>query len=199
MSRYAFMALAALAACSGPDDKGDSGGETGTTTTGCPPADVFTGPTLITSYSVACDANDALAILVETQGWTGGGQIFMQETANSPAWAETHSLSSYEFDICQEWDHLALGIEGTETLTTGVAVADQTPNASTVFGCGTHIEAGVMSYAVEVTDLGGAVAHCVAWGDDPDGMIADTASAPDGRVNEPGFSLAGCDVGTNTM
>jgi hypothetical protein len=195
MSRYVIFALAALAACSGPDDK-DGSGETGTTGTDCPDG-VFTGPVLITDYSATCDGDGNARYYVETQGWTANGRLFAQETENDPAgqWSDNHDLISYEFDECQEWDHLEA------VLTTGASTTDWETNVSTVFTCAGHIDpvapdAPVMSYAAQVDDLDGNAAHCVAWGQDPQGMIDDTAGT---RINDPGFDLSGCEIGTATM
>jgi hypothetical protein len=123
--------------------------------------------------------------------------MFMQETANTPAWAETHDLFSYEFDECQEWDHLAFGPNGTETLAAVENVADQEPNVSTLYDCA-YFTDNAMSFAAQVDDLDGNPAHCVAWGEDPQGMIDGTASDGD-RSNEPSFDLSGCEIGTATM
>jgi hypothetical protein len=191
MSRYVIFALAALAACSGPDDK-DGSGDTATPGTEECPGGVYTGPVLIVDYSVTCDANDVVTYFVETDGWTANGRVFSQETSNTPAYSDEHDLMSYEYDECQAWDRL------DTVLTTG-ASAPATENVSTVFSCANHFnDPAVMSYAAQVYDLDGNPAHCVAWGDDPQGMIDNTASAGD-RTTEPSFPLSGCEIGSGAM
>jgi hypothetical protein len=126
----------------------------------------------------------------------------MQDTQNTPAWGENHDLFSYEFDECQEWDHLAFGPNGTETLNPVTDYAQQEPNVSTLYDCdyinGEGGDPSVMSYAAQVDDLDGNPAHCIAWGQDPEGMIDGSASGGD-RSNEPSFDLSGCEIGTATM
>src|SRR5688572_25752753 len=108
MSRYGIFALAALAACSGPDDKTDSG-DTADTTAGACPDGLYTGPVTITIHEVACNADGNIDYEIETEGWTGNGRVFSQETSNDDAWADEHDLLSHEFDECQFWDRLEAG------------------------------------------------------------------------------------------
>lgn len=196
--RYVF-ALAALAACAGEKDQGTESGETGETTppaTDCPDG-VYEGPVTITDYSVTCEGN-SIVYFVETEGWTGGGRVFSQETSNDNAWSDEHELYSYEFDLCQAWDRLSTSnddqIGSIEPVTD---INDVVPNETTLFSCANHInDPNVMSYAAEVYDLNGAVVDCVAWGDDPQGMI-DGDAGNGVRANEPSFDLSTCRIGTN--
>jgi hypothetical protein len=192
--RYVF-ALAALAACSGPDDKGGQSGETGTTgPTECPDG-LYEGPISIVEYSVTCE-NDAVVYFVETEGWTGGGRVFSQETSNDDAWADEHVLYSYEFDVCQAWDRLSTSDqEEIGSIATVTDSADVVPNETTLFTCENHItDPAVMSYAAEVYDIDGAVVDCVAWGDDPQGLIDGTAGNGV-RANDPSFDVSNCRIG----
>lgn len=192
--RYVF-ALAALAACSGPDDKGDSadtgaldtdGADTDTDTEATCPDGVYEGPVSIVSWDVSC-VNDQVTYSIETEGWTNDGVVYSQETENTPPWSDEHDLVSYEFDECQSWDKLQT------VLTTGAATTDWVPNESTVFSCADHFNSPVMSYAAQVLDINGDVADCVAWGEDPQALVDGTAEP---GANAPTFDLSTCRVVT---
>lgn len=196
MNRFAIFAAFALVACAGDSDtKTDSGSPTGIDTTDTETecagqGGFYDGPITVQEVSVTCDASDNVRFYARTEGWTGDGWVFSQETANpTPNWSDTHDMESYQFDACGYEDELE------RTLATGAAVAAWEMNVSTVFTCAAHFDAanGVMSYAVGVKDLDGNLADCLAWGQDPDGMIDGSV----GRVNEPGFSLANCVVGVS--
>lgn len=195
MNRFAMFAALALVACSGDDTSKTTGGTgtTDTTDTQTDCADVggfYDGPVTVQEVSVGCDANDVVRFYARTEGWTGDGWVFSQETANpTPNWSDTHDMASYQFDACGYEDELERSLE------TGAAPATWEMNVSSVFTCAGHYDAanGVMSYAVGVMDIDGNLADCLAWGQDPDGMIDGSIS----RVNEPGFSLANCVVGVS--
>ena len=198
-NRIAILGMLAFAAgCAG--DEGIKGsGETGTTDTDtmtgmteCP--EIYTGPTLVQLTQVSCLDNSTVRFYVETDGWTGDGLWFSQETGNAePQWADEHDILSFEFDDCGFWDHLE------QELTTGAGVSDWSVNQSTVFSCEPNVHfdgSGVMSYAARVYDIDGNFADCLAWGHDPQGMIDGDYS----RANEPtaASELDSCEIGVPT-
>lgn len=194
MNRFVFAAFAAtLVACSGDTDKSGTSGTppTDTTThsaTECPT--FYDGPVLVQTASVQCDASDNVTIDIMTDGWTSDGWVYQADNANTPYWSDNHQLASYEFDACGAYDKLDV------TLTTGAAVADWTPNVSTVFTCASHYESPVMSFAAGVWDFDGAFADCLAWGADPQGIIDDPTG---GAGEDPAFDVSGCVIGSSTM
>lgn len=176
-----------------PDPTGDTApaatGDTAPTTVAAcheTGAGLYEGPTSLVEMAVECDPNDVnVRYSACTRGWTANGQIYLQETGNPPPnWAESHDLVSVSFDAMQWWDDLE------QVVRTGVNVADQAPNQSSLFTCPAFYEAGVMTYAFLVYDLDGSPADCVVWGQDPQAMIDGTIE----RVNEPPFDLANCTI-----
>lgn len=174
---------------------GDTGKDSGTDTAGgdCAAEDFYTGPVAIDTYSVDCGGND-VTFNVETTGWTDGGFVFTQETGNESSagqWSDEHTLPSVEFDSCGAWDRLE------RTISTGAGINDWQENVSTLFTCEDHFgDPNVISHAFAVVDIDGAFADCVAYGDDPQGMIDNDYD----RANDPsGFNLSSCNVGQSTM
>ncbi len=169
MKRFILLgAVLTFGACAGDEtDKGSEDTATGDTetdlTTGCPT--VYSGPVLIQSATVTCDASDVVTYDVVTDGWTLEGIINAMETANATPWNDEHDLSSYEYDDCGFEDNL------NSVLGTGAATATNESNANTVFTCDNHFADanGVMTYSARVYDLDGAFADCLAWGNDPEG------------------------------
>lgn len=154
--------------------------------TGGPP---FTGPVLVTSASVACVA-DVAEVRVETQAWSGGGFFYQIESGVQPPWAEEHDLVSFEFDPRGAWDHLKVDLQ------TGVSLGAVERSVSTLFTCADHYDrAGIMTFAVAATDLYGEVADCLAWGDDPAGVIAGTVLSPYNYAYGPTFDASLCAAG----
>ena len=147
----------------------------------------FTGPIAIDSVLVECNqGNDHVRYLACVQGLTSGGRVFTQETGNpEPNWSDDHTLDTIASDPLGWYDEIERRLE------TAVSITDWEPDVSTLFGCQAHFEAPqIMSYALMVTDAAGNLADCVAWGDDPQGMIDGAVD----RVNEPPFDLTACRI-----
>jgi len=186
MNRIAFAALAAtlLVGCpeDGKTDSGDTDTDT-TDTTGCPTT--FSGPVTVQEASASC-TGDVVTIDVLTEGWTSGGTVYqIQSTVD--AWADEHDLESYEYDPCGEYDRLARELATTTTLPT-------VRNESTLFACASYSD-GTMTWAVAVTDLNGDMADCLAWGDDPQGVIDGTRLSTFNYEDGPTFDESMCVVG----
>jgi hypothetical protein len=172
---------------------GDSGKDSGATDSGgeCAAEDFYTGPVTIETASVDCNGN-TVRFSAETNGWTDGGWVFSQETGNTEAqWSDQHDLVSDEYDACGAWDRLEREIQDGSTLND--PLDDWQENVSSVFTCDAHYnDSNVMSYAFAVVDIDGAFADCVAYGDDPDGLVNNNYD----RVNDPsGFNPGDCGRG----
>ena len=171
MNRFTFAAFAALMVGCAGDTKSDSGGtytDGGGDTGACDTT--YSGPVTITTASASCASNTA-TIEVETEGWTADGRIYQTDNADNPPYHDEHDLTSYEFDQCGAWDHLRT------TLATDTAYADLEENVNTLFSCANHYNSpgAVMSYAAMVYDLSGNEADCLAWGVDPNAVVADSS------------------------
>lgn len=190
MNRIAFAAFAAAMLMGCPeDDKTDSGTETDLTDTETGDCTTeYSGPVTVQEANVTCAA-DVATIDVMTEGWTGGGYVYTIETANAQPWADEHDLTSYEFDPCGAYDKLKV------ELTAGEELANLARNESTLFTCDNHYNAGVLTYAAAVLDLQGAVADCMAWGDDPDAVINGTVLSPYNYETGPTFDPSDCVAG----
>jgi hypothetical protein len=178
---------ASTAATAATGDTGQTGatGDTATDT-----AAPYVGPVLIDLVALSCDADDVFEFYLETVGLTHDGVVYAQETGNYPPaqWSENFTLESFEYDADGAWDHLR------HTLETQASLGSWTPNVNTLFSCGAHFDPvnEVMSYAVAVYDESDVFADCIAWGENPQGMIDGTAG---NNVNLPLWNLAPCVVG----
>ncbi len=155
--------LTTLVAC-GDDTKGSDTSTTSGTTT------ATTGTTTGTTGPVATEIDVVLypactgttwVYYAETLGWTDGNNIVNAwETGSENGWNDEHGLPSVDFDPAGAWDALEQSLEG------GVAVADWTPDTSTVFECGVHDIDPTMSFAIRVYDIDGNYADCAVFDDD---------------------------------
>ena len=99
-------------------------------------------------------------------GEASSGMIDAADSANVSNWNDYHTLLAS--GITADGGYTRLIAPG---ITTGVSPIDWSEGVSTVFPCGFYDDPAVMSYVVRAYDLNGELADCVAWGDDPDGMI----------------------------
>jgi hypothetical protein len=196
MNRSAFAALAALmVACAADTGKTDSGttdvSDTTTDTTGgtCP-GGFYTGPVVVEMGSATCAA-DTVTFDVQTAGWTSGGMVYSIQTS-AQAWADEHDVESYEFEECGAWDHLGA------TVPTVLDAADAVRNEGTLFACAIWGD-GTMTHAAAVNDFDGNFADCLAWGNDPQGVIDGTRLSIYNYETGPTFDESQCVVGTTTM
>lgn len=189
MHRFAMIAFI-VAGCAGDKDPADSGTDSGTAA--CP-GGAYSGPITITSHSVGCGGGTTVTFDVTTDGVTGGGWVFSQETGNADdpydQWSDTHTLDSVGADADCNTDHLSRTLDDVTHLAD--PLVDWQIDQSTVFGCATHYESPgpVMSYAFGVADATGALVTCAAYGEDVAGMLNGTYN----RANPPDFDLSGCD------
>jgi hypothetical protein len=156
-----------------PVDPGTETSETETSETDC---EVGIG----TVDATCTPGGNRVNIAVDFEGGDQSGELFLAETAvTPPLWAENHPLALVDTDDC--------GGTVEASLQTGAEVGDWVPGTSTLFGCADHVEGGTLTYVAKLGDAG-----CVAWGDDPEGLVAGVYD--DDLVNEPQFSFAGCEV-----
>ena len=184
---FAFLAVFALA-CAGEGDK--ESGDTGPTDATCADGR-YDGPTSIVDADVTCTGTD-VRFYAETEGWTDGGLVFSQETANAePNYSDEHELASFNADACGFMDELERVIgDGT---TVNDPLNDCNINECSVFTCGAHYnDPNVMSYAFYVYDSAANFADCRAIGENPGKLLSDGSA---NRVNEPSFDLGNCTSG----
>jgi hypothetical protein len=186
---YALVALAF--ACTG-----DLGGKTGDTATGgsCP-GGRYDGPITIVSASVDCDGT-TVRFAAETEGLTGDGWVFSQETASTSdfgQWSDNHTIETYEFDPCGFSDKLEREIQDGTTLSD--PLNDWQSDQSSVFTCdGHYTDNNFMTFAFGVKDQSGNLVDCLAFGDDPSGLAAGDYN--DDRIgDDPDFNLSDCRSG----
>ena len=191
MKMHLALVAALAAACTGDVGTKDTGG-TDTGTANCD--NVYDGPVTIEVATVEC-TGDEVTFYAETKGLTDGGMVFTQETGNQePNYSDEHDLASFEFDNCGRWDHLRRTIQDASTLDD--AFNDWQRNSSTVFDCDLHYGDGdVVTYAFVVMDQDGNEADCIAYGEDVQELINNSAD----RVADPSFNTSQCVEGVNTM
>lgn len=120
-------------------------------------------PPVITAHTVECKRDaDRWAVAVDTQWWTGGGELWM--TAGG-AWFEDHGLRSTKAAGDGSEDHLEA------RLTIVPDWRDASPGSSTAFTC-----ADTVGWRLFVLAQDGARADCVE--DDPSGVLATIPELP---------------------
>lgn len=150
------------------------------------------GPVLLTSWEVYCDGREE-HILAQTSSPASAGYFYQQETANVPPnWSDYHTLEL----VAPGADGLSKQLErklldGRDMYNPAF---DWERDYSTAFVCEWHIEdpdVDIMSYAIAVYDADGNLSDCVAFGEDPQGMV-------DGDYEyagqDPPFDLSLCRV-----
>ncbi|MCB9685785.1 MAG: hypothetical protein H6735_12155 [Alphaproteobacteria bacterium] len=143
---------------------------------------VYEGPVLVTHSRITC-ADDDMTLWFQTEGWTSGGQVFVQDTSGgSPQWAEEHALESVGHDVCGAWDELEVDIHA------GVRTDQYIPDVTSAFAC-SDPGAGRLTYAVAVQDIEGDLADCVVFGHDPQALLAGGD-----RALDPTFDTSRCVV-----
>lgn len=187
-------ALESTCSTTRPDEEtGDSGepGDSGDQDKRDCPNGTYTGPIVIGSASVTC-TDTTVRFQAETVGLTSGGMVFSQETANDePQWADNHSLLTYEFDPCGFVDKLERYLDDGSTLED--PLNEYQTDISTVFTCANHYnQPNMMTYAFGVNDMSGNLTDCYAFGNDVQGM---KAQSYDLAGEDPDFNLIYCTVG----
>ena len=164
-----FAALFAIG-CSGDDEvkgTGDTGSAAGDDDddTGTPAPNEFDDATL--AGGVICSGT-TVDFEFDFLGESSGGVLDAADSANASNWNDYHTLLAS--GVATDGSYTLLSATG---ITTGAAVADWADGTSTVFTCDLHYnDPAVMSYIARAYDINGAFLDCVAWGDDPAGMIA---------------------------
>ncbi len=186
MTRYAFFASLALAACTG--DAGDKGTDSGTTPT---------GPITVQSYEVTCAGDDSTVTFeAVTSGAGYDGLIYEQETASE------YMSGGSILQFSDEHDLTSNGTAMSVTIDAGVTYGDQGRNTGTIFSCPNHYEttdddgSAWMTYAFGAYDEAGAIADCLAGGDDAAGLKAGDYAAYATDAPSAEFDLAICVVAT---
>lgn len=137
-------------------------------------ATMYSGPTVIESWSVECAPNAHLRVLVQTTGWVqdwGDSAFFAIDSGGGASWSENHPLNSNgNRGPCGAEDELALDLLTNAGTSAGFPTYE--PMVSSYYTCEDHYDAvGMMSYAIQVADITGAMADCVAFGADPGGLV----------------------------
>ena len=193
---------ASLGGCVG-DRLGGPTGETGFDFDNASPCRrVYDGRIRIQEATVTCVTDQQVRFFVDVRGWTSGAIVFSQETGTAGTqWADEHDLDTFRFGACQDFDHLE------RELATGLNENAWVPNLSTAFSCeqedddswvhhGDPDVDGVMSYVVRAYAPDGSLADCLAFGHDPEGLLAGTYT----RATEPTRpeELEGCRIAGST-
>lgn len=159
-----------LLACENPTPTTDT--STGSTTTPC--ESVTLGPTLITSASVMCGAGDDVTISAATSGWVqvgGDNSFYATDSANVERWSESHPIDSNgNRDECGAADELEL-VLATNSYPPSSGTSAYEPGVSSFYSCDAHFTQPVMTYAIAIVDVDGNYADCLAFGDDPVGLV----------------------------
>jgi hypothetical protein len=185
--------LPVLLLAAGCPEKIDGGsGDTGPTGD-C--GDRYDGPITIVGAEVTCSGS-TVRFAAETEGLTGDGMVFSQETGSEYAggqWADNHSIETYEFDVCGFYDRLEREIQDGTTL--NEPLNDYERDVSSVFTCDDHYsDNNFMTFAFGVMDQAGGLADCFAFGEDPSGLA--DGDYDDERIGEdPDFNLSDCRAG----
>jgi len=94
------------------------------------------------------------------------GLVDAADSQNLGNWNDYHSLDASAFTSNGGYTLLSKEVD------VGASVGDWAEGVRTVFTCADHFDSpGVMSYIVRAYDLNTALADCVAFGEDPAGMI----------------------------
>ncbi len=146
--------------------------------------EVHYGPPLIEAIDVSC--GERLEVDASLGGWSGGGVVYLVETADPEPWAEEHDLASYRYDLFGAWDLVRV------ELATGVDRAAQERDVSTAFTCAGELErTDRLTWALATFDLWGGLADCRVWGHDPAALTSGVTSlAPE--ADPPSFDPSRC-------
>jgi len=200
-----FLAgLAALFAvgCSGDDTTPKDSADTAGATTG-DDDDTNTIPNMFDDATlgggVVCSGdNSEVTFDFDFLGDAAEGMLDEADTYNAPStygnWNDYHTLDASGFTDDGGYTELSA------TIATGAGLSDWASGVSTLFTCEDHYEydnPAVMTYIARAYDLNGALADCVAWGEDPEGFIAGTRTGTgedylsnNARIDEA--DIAGC-------
>jgi len=148
--------------------------------------DPMSGRVQITDVDVRCEG-DTWVIESRTDGWTGHAIINLWETAIVYGWDEEHTVPSVDYDPGGSWDRQEQRLQDDSTAGTFE------PDRNTVFTCGLHDVEPRMTYMLRVYDTDDALADCLIWSTDPDGVdIMRAGMGPQNNpVTDPG-DLARC-------
>jgi hypothetical protein len=151
-----LLVLAAMAGCTPAPPPGGNGDD----------GPFHDGTPSIISVSWSCNGDDATwTFEVETEGWTGGGTLWMAREANT---AEKHHIYSVSAASDGSADSLELELDVAEDW------RDASPGSSTRWRC---LDLDDISYLLTVsTPTGSETADCRTWGVDPD-VFGDVSGA----------------------
>ncbi|MCP4810422.1 MAG: hypothetical protein GY884_34235 [Proteobacteria bacterium] len=153
------VTLIALTACDSKTCSDTGGCETAEpVTTDTSPAEMYDGPTYIADAEWHCDESGWWYI-VETVGWSNGGDLWIYQTGSATPWDESHPIPVYDADPYGWETMLYLELAHVESAN------DQVDGESTLFDCAKDRQE-TLTWLVTVTDDLGAEADCLTWGDD---------------------------------
>jgi hypothetical protein len=181
-----FAALFAFG-CNG-DDEGKESGGTGVAPTGddddddVEPLNLFDDTTQ--GEGVDCSGT-TVTFSFDFLGEAAEGMIDAADSANDNNWNDYHTLDAS--GITADGGYTLL----SKTIDVGVGINDWADGVGTIFTCEAHYnDPAVMSYITRAYDLDAMLADCVAWGEDPAGMIAGDYFGNNTPIAEG--ELAGC-------
>lgn len=169
------MGVWAIAAACSATASGDAGSTADTAE--CSAVATPLAPLWVTGARATCGSG-RWRLSLGTTGDAGGVDVFAIDTASPFPWSEGHALALAARDPC------GLGDAWERTLT---ADADYARDASSRFGCG---GASGLTWAMRVVDPDGQRADCVAFGEDPEGLIAGGYAAD--YIMTPAFDPTRC-------
>ena len=164
--------------------------ETGTGGTGVLPS----GPNqpTVDTYEATCVTPTRYNGALRTIGWTNGVAVLNIWEANAVAgWSEEHLLLATAYGPNSAWEVLEVTLE--QTTPGGPLEPGQTVFSCAEGAAGGFLDDTLLTYAVRIYDVDGALADCVAFGFNPSAVAAGTLPNGGGDPSEP-TELVGCRV-----
>ncbi len=155
-----LVALVALTACDTKTCETGADCDTSSVVVDTSPTEIYDGATTIDDVEWNCD-EVGYWYVVETVGWSAGGDLWIYQTGSDTPWDEYHPLPVFDADPYGYETMLYLALEHVDSAN------EQVAGETTLFDCDSKRQA-TLSWLVTVTDDLGNDADCLAWGDDAD-------------------------------
>lgn len=138
----------------------------------------YDGPVYVEYGAARCNADDTAVILdARTRGWAWRAVVDVFGTGTAAPSDEEHDLFSVGSDPDGYWDELEVG-----PLVAGSDPEFAVPNLHTTFRCEDVVDR-LLTYAVRVYDLDGALLDCGVWGHDE--ALVRSGAVTTEQVTEP--------------
>jgi hypothetical protein len=138
-------------------------------------------------------ADDNLLLQLRTQRWGYDAEVYLGDTRFDPPWQEAGHLMTETDTSGSDYDVMT-GVAGYSVFELDLdnvdTIGEVMPGETTLFGCDDLDPAETnfsITYAAVVYDSGGAVADCIVFGHDADGLIAGTVAG----LTPPSWLTAG--------